>query len=378
MKKIFIISAVLLVLVLFFLGIYNFAFRKDSPKVALPGAPETSREKQEKDAQKKSNKISNITGQPVLGPLFDKKTESISFYSAKDGSFWTVDETGFGEKQVDGKTREGLKDVLWSQDHGKVLMKFERNGRTSFAQADSETRTEKEFKEGMDTVVWNHTGYKIFYKYYDAATQKRSINIANFDGSGWSTITETELKNLSLASIPSTALLSFWNFPNADEETQLKIVEAIGGEPKTILSGKFGADYLWSPDGTQALVSSLVSKDSKMTNLGIVKIDGQYQDLKIPTFVSKCVWARDGKSFYYALPGEIPDKAKLPNDYQEKKFMTDDTFWKMNITTGETNRIVNADEINGKYDSSQFFLSASEGDLFFVNRSDQKLYKINL
>jgi hypothetical protein len=178
--------------------------------------------------------------------------------------------------------------------------------------------------------------------------------------------------------VPSTSNVSFWNFPNADEETQLTIVGAVGGEPNVILKGKFGADYLWSPDGTQALVSSLASNDSKMTTLGLVTVNGQYHDLAIPTIVSKCVWSNDGKSIYYALPGAIPDNARMPNDYQDNKFMTDDTFWKIDITTGEKSRLINASEINGKYDSSDLFLSATESDLYFINRSDQKLYKIKL
>jgi len=378
MKKVFIISLVLLVVVLFFLGIYNFAFKKSTPIVAQPATQENPTDVKKITDQETPEKISVISSQPVLGPFFDKKSGTISYYSAKDGTVWTVNADGSGEKQIVSKTLDGLKNVLWSPDHSKVLTTFEKNGQQSFYQYDYNTNKGTQLKNGLDTVAWDNTGAKIFYKYYDSTTQKRSINIADPDGSGWQKIADTEFKNVSISPVPSTSNVSFWNFPNADEETQLTIVGAVGGEPNVILKGKFGADYLWSPDGTQALVSSLASNDSKMTTLGLVTVNGQYHDLAIPTIVSKCVWSNDGKSIYYALPGAIPDNARMPNDYQDNKFMTDDTFWKIDITTGEKSRLINASEINGKYDSSDLFLSATESDLYFINRSDQKLYKIKL
>lgn len=365
-------------MVLFFLGIYNFAFKKDPPIVEQPVAQEPSTEKQGLVEEKISEKISVISSQAVLGPVFNKKNETISYYSAKDGTAWIVNPDGSGEKQVVGKMQDDLKNVLWSQDRSKVLLIFEKKGQKTFSQYDYKTNKEIQLKEGLDTAVWDNSGAKIFYKYYDSATQKRSINVANPDGSSWQKIADTEFKNVSISPVPGTSAVSFWNFPNANEGTQLAIVGAIGGEPKTILKDKFGADYLWSPDGTQALVSSLPNKDGKMITLGIVTIDGQYHDLNIPTIVSKCVWSNNGKSFYYALPGEIPNNPKMPNDYQDKKFMTDDTFWKADIATGQKERIVNTSEINGKYDSNNLFLSATESDLYFVNRRDQKLYKIEL
>lgn len=374
MKKVFIISAVLLVVVLFFLGIYNFVFKKDTPTIVK----EISNENQKTAAQKASEKISVISSQPVLGPFFDKKSETISYYSAKNGTVWTSNPDGGGKKQISNKTWDDLKEVLWSQDHSQVLMTFEKNGQKTFSQYDLTANKETKLKIGLDTAAWDGPGIKIFYKYYDSATQKRSINVAKPDGSGWQKIADTEFKNVSISPVPGTSNVSFWNTSNASEETQLTIVGAIGGEPKIILKGKFGADYLWSPDGTQALVSSLTNKDSKMTTLGIVTINGQYQDLNVPTFASKCVWSSDGKIIYYALPGGIPDGAKLPNDYQDKKFMTEDTFWKMNTITGEKNRIVEASEISDKYDSSSLFISATGSDLYFINRIDQKLYKIKL
>lgn len=373
MKKIFIISAVFLVIVLFFLGIYNFAFRENSQKtVGQPEKPAVP------NVVKKTKKIAVVSDEPVLGPVLDKENEKIIlYYSAKNGTVWKMSLDGEGKQQLLSTQIEGLKNVLWSPDRKKDLTTIEKDKQLSFFEYDHQTKKSTELKKGLDTAVWDNLGTKIFYKYYDSTTQERTINIANPDGSGWEKITNTDFRDVSIAPIPLTSIVSFWNAPKADEETQFLTIGVSGGDVQTVLRGRFGADYLWSPSGTEALVSSLSNKDSKMTTLGIVTLRGEYIDLGIPTVVTKCVWSADGKTIYYALPGEIPEGAIMPDDYQNKNFFTDDTFWKMDITTNKKERIIETSNISGKHDSINLFLSSTEDTLFFINRIDGKLYKVD-
>jgi hypothetical protein len=68
----------------------------------------------------------------------------------------------------------------------------------------------------------------------------------------------------------------------------------------------------------------------------------------------------------------------MPNDYQEKKFTTIDTFWKINVANGKKDRIAELSDIKSDYDAANLFLSSGEDTLFFVNRIDGKLYGISL
>ena len=113
--------------------------------------------------------------------------------------------------------------------------------------------------------------------------------------------------------------------------------------------------------------------------LGVMNANGgEYKSLGIPTFITKCVWAADEKTIYYALPGGIPDNSVLPNDYKGNKFQTTDTFWKINIKTGEKTRLIETKDITEQYDASQIFINKSESLLFFVNKLNGKLYKVSL
>ena len=157
------------------------------------------------------------------------------------------------------------------------------------------------------------------------------------------------------------------------------MVSTVGGEVRKIFSGRFGADYLWSKDGAKALVSSSDSKGGSKINLGIINNNGgEYQNLNIPTFVSKCAWGKDNKTIYYALPSFSSENYVLPNDYQDGKITAKDTFWKMDISSGKAERIVDIKDIKDSYDATGMFLSPSEDILFFINKIDGKLYGINL
>lgn len=377
MKKIFIISAILLGVLLLFLGIYNFAFRKNTPAVEQK-IVEPIMESTKKIPVIKAEKITGISDGAVLGPVMDKKTEEIKYYDALTGIVWKMNSDGSGKKQITDTKVSALKSVLWSPDHSKVLTIKLKDGQSTFYMYDYKLQKGTQLKDGFTWAVWDNLGTKILYRYFDAASSEGTLNIANPDGSGWQKIADIEAKKLNIAPIPLSALVSYWNYPNAAEETKLQVVGTVGGESKTILSGKYGADYLWSPKGDVAIVSSLSNKEAKTVMLGLITLDGKYQDLNIPTLASKCTWSQDGKTVYYALPGEIPAGAIMPNEYQENKFNTDDTFWKMDITTGIKSRIIETSEIAGKYDSSNLFLSTTEDALYFVNRLDQKLYRIQL
>ena len=78
------------------------------------------------------------------------------------------------------------------------------------------------------------------------------------------------------------------------------------------------------------------------------------------------------------MPGNIPESAILPNDWQAGKIQTADTFWKLEIATGKKDRLVETDKINGSFDILNPFLSQDEKTLFFVNKADGKLYKLGI
>jgi hypothetical protein len=378
MKKVFIASLVLLSVTLFFLGVYNFAFKKNTQVGAIDSSKTELTDQQKSEIEKKATqKIKLLSTEPVLSFGIDSRNETISFYSANDGTVLGMDVKGGDKKQISDKKLPNLKSALWSIYNLRAITSFESDGQRGFYSYDYSTKTGTALKSGIDQAVWDSIGSKIIYKYFDAKTKQRTLNVADADGSNWKSIAEIPFKYVSFASIPSTSIVAYWNSPRANEETQLYTsILAPGSEQKALFRGRFGADYLWSPDGSEALVSSLPTFDSKTISLGLLNLKGEYIDLKVPTVVSKCVWSADGKFIYYALPNGIPADAVMPDDYIDKKITTEDTFWKMEVATGKKERIIAPDQINGKYDASSLVVSPTEDAIFFINNLDRKLYRL--
>jgi hypothetical protein len=383
-KKIFIISTTLLVVAIFFWGIYSFVFKNNSGGIAKEEvkqepAKEDPLLKKNKEVVPAKEKIYSITEEAVIAPFLRERTGTIGYYSFSDGSASEISLEGENKRFLSSEKLTGLKNVFWSPDGNKVISQFNNNGLTTFFLYDYQTKSGKQIKDGVDNIVWTNLGDKIIYKYYDAQSKERSLNIADPDGTNWKKMADLDFKNMGIAPIPATSLISFWNFPNAFEATQMKMIPLVGGEPKIIFSEKFGADYLWSPSGEKALVSFSDQKSGTNMNLAIINNQGgEFQNLGIPTMVSKCVWSKDNQTVYYALPGGISAGSVMPNDYQEGKVTTQDTFWSVDIATGKKSRIVELDKMKGVYDASNLFLSPENDALFFVNRTDGKLYRINL
>ncbi len=377
MKKLFITSSFLLVLVLIFFVAYNVAFKKDD-KTQEKNASGQSEKSSENSGGQIDSRIKPITDEPVVGIFLDRKNEKINFYSAVNGRAWQVDLLGEKKKSLSDSDLVGLEDVIWSSSGQQVISVFKRGDQQkSFSVYDYQQDKSAQLGRGMETVAWDNSGAKIIYKYFEESTGNKNISIANPDGSDWKKIADTEIQEVAIDPIPQTSLVSFWNEGKHQDKTGLFTVGINGGEVWNIFSERFGADYKWAPNGEKAVVSYLKDQNSNGMTTGLIDIKGSYTDLGVPTLVSKMEWSLDNKYIYYALPA-IPENVTMPDDYKANKFKTTDTFWKINTQNGEKIRLIGLEEINGAYDASGLFLSPSEDALFFVNRVDEKIYRLDL
>jgi len=374
-KKIFIISSSLLALLLLLWGIYYLSFNKSGN---ITAQKETGIQPALQD-KTTGEKIRLLTQEPVLGPTFVQENHSVRYYSRENGKTYQIVSDGTDKKTLSDKELPGLISVLWSPNKTKVISKFSReNGQPQYFYYDFSADKGTPLKNNLDFVIWQNNN-KIFYKYYDSASHERSLNIANPDGTDWKKITDIAFKDISIAPVPQSGLVSFWTKPDAYSETSLQSVSVAGQNSKTLFAGKFGADYLWNNDGTKVLLSHSDVQSGMKIRLAVINGQGgEYKNLEIPTFATKAVWSKDNKTIYYALPGSMPDGVILPNDYYAGKFKTIDTFWKVDVETGKKERVVELDKINGQFDATELFLNYDESMLFFINKTDGKLYRLDL
>lgn len=363
-----------MLVVLIFLGAYNLVFRGDivsTENVIIP--------KENNAFKKGSDKIFVVAEEPVAGAVINKKNESILYYLKSNGNAYESSLNGDVKRPFSKDNVEGLVDVSWSADANKAIIKINNEGRDIFYFYDHEKKEGSRIKDNVDNVVWSNVGNRIIYKYFNPDTKERTLNIANADGNNWEKIADIGFRDVSIAGVPQSSFVSFWNYPKSGTETSLNLVAATGGAVENIFNGKYGADYLWSPDGKNALVSSLEDPNSASFKLGVIgREKKKYQEIGNSSLVSKCIWSYDAVSIYCALPSGDELGGATLEDYQRKEIFSKDVFWKINVKNGKKERIVEPEEITEEYDAQGLILSPKEDYLFFTNRIDGKLYGVSL
>jgi hypothetical protein len=375
-KKIFYFSLSLFILALIFLGAYNFAFKNN---INSPFAEKPALESGQKEiiAVAGEEKIANVINEELLGAV-----------ASADGFlyYYSLDDQALKRSTLEGKSKTILISnlpgtatrVLFTKDQDQALLLLKQpGGGTLWHLANLQTKSLTPLKAEMGRLAWDNLGGKISYQYTDPVTGSRSLNIANPDGSEWKKLADLGVDDSFLASVPQSSLVSFWNRPTASSLAPLETV-SIAGEKRTFFSGVFGGDYSWSPDGDRLLISGSDSPNGEGFSLRVMQNGGEARSLSLPTIITKTVWSKNDRVVYYALPGGLPENTLLPDDYFSKPLSTKDTFWKVDVTTGKKSRLIELKAGTRSFDSSELFLSEEEEFLFFIDRTDKRLYRIEL
>ncbi|PIP28145.1 MAG: hypothetical protein COX29_02785 [Candidatus Moranbacteria bacterium CG23_combo_of_CG06-09_8_20_14_all_35_22] len=381
LKKIFFLSLFFLFLSTLFWGIYMLSFKKNLPvenKSSIAKNPPSSLENPD-DKPAPEAKISVISQESVLSPVLSPDENSIWYYSLS-GELKEIDFFGKTTKKLTTKKIINLIGAIWSPDKSKALLEIGQNHKTDYLLLFDRPKDQLIFlNKNINCTSWLASSDRIIYKYFDSKNNRGSLNISAPDGSNWKKLLDLPHDKIVFSQIPLSGLISFWNNGDAYYPTLFQSMSLIGENTKTLSQNYFGADYLWNQSGNRVLTSQTDAQGGTKMQLGVMNYNGgEYKNLGLPTFVSKCLWSKDNENIYCALPGNIPDNSILPNDYKLGKFTTTDTFWKINITTSEKTRLLETKDISDSFDASDFFASTDESLIFFVNKKDGKLYKIVL
>ncbi len=384
LKKLFAISTLLLVLVIGALFVYNLLFKKPSDTTSGQRSTTSNEGKTEQPNTSKektaSSSITAVSDDPAFGAVLSGDGKYIYYFLASNGQLNQVDLDGKLEKVISTESFSNIRKIIWNKAKNKVIVKTAPTpGTAKFFYLDLSGKKVVSLKDNIDSVAWSNLGDKIIYKYYDTKTKKRTISVSDPDGKNWRDLAEFDYQGVEIAVIPGPGDLTFWPSPNAYTATSLQRISLGGENKKELLQDKFGADFLWSPDGAAAIASCSDQRGGHKIDLYAMNPDGgQFRALVFPAFASKCAWSKDSKNIFCAMPGNIPDSAILPNDWQEGRIATTDTFWKVDTSTGKKERLTDPEKIAGSFDVLNPFLSQDEKILFFINKADGKLYKLAL
>lgn len=116
------------------------------------------------------------------------------------------------------------------------------------------------------------------------------------------------------------------------------------------------------------LILSLYHTDTKTSEL-----------LGVRTMPEKCVWSKASDAVYCAVP-KSTTLGQYPDVWYQGEVSFSDQIWKVDTTTGSATSIIDPATVKGgeEIDGIKLMLDNSENYLFFVNKKDSFLWKLDL
>jgi len=383
-KKILIVVIILLVVILAGLLIYYFFFRK--PITPAPG-PEGNLPQTEEELAKKLEearkmrpalKIKAISNEPVLVPTISSDKNQVIYYARSNGNIWQSDFDGTNINRFSDAKLENLIKVFWSPNKDMSITVFEDNlGNVTKFLYKLADKSIAPLNKYMNYLAWSPDGGKIVYQYQNGSTTDNTLTISNPDGSSYEIALKTRMKNL-LLDWPKGNEIFFQEKPSGIVTSSLYSLNTKTKSFSKVSSEIYGLSIKWSPDGNKILYSRTALNGK---NVGLYVSNRGISNPKttgISTLVEKCAWAQDVRYIYCAIPKNIANANVLPDDFYKGTFLSNDDFYRINLETGETKKLLDDSLMVETYDANDVFVSPNESYFFFVNKVNGLLYSIKL
>lgn len=363
MKRIiFIIFSILLVIIIILLVYLGWQSFTDTPleEVLIEGTTSLESEGQES----------------LLAGLTLVSEEVIKSYwiNRISGDPYLINEAG----QIIGittQTIDGINEILPSSDGRRAIVHFGHPNRSVFTIFDADSKSWSPLPKGTVAAAWHpKNSNKIIYlntgglKLFDFQDKKSSSVLrVNFVDAllAWPTENKVLVSDRASASYEGVV----WEI-DIKNKTLKKVVSGNGLIIKQ--SDKWQLKFTGSKNSKEdrfILTDAISGKE-------LADIDALLFGLRSVTLPSKCVFNKN--KIYCAVPQQIPPTVVLPDDYQKRSFYSKDDIYLINIDTELgliKTKLLFASE-QQPIDAINLIVSGNK--LYFINRHDQRLYKINL
>ena len=371
LKKILIILIILLVLVVGLLAVYNFFLKNEEPVEPTLTPPTTTT-----PTTSLTGPIKPISQEPILDPIIDG--QKVKYYSKNNGYVFESSFDASERTRLSSNILTNLLKIIWSSNKDKVIAIFDDEGEVKKYFYDYQTGKSTLLNQDIRHIAWSPSEDKIAYQYYNSQTEDNNISIANPDGSQWTTVFTTRMKNL-IVEWPNSEQIAIRTKPSGLAQSVVYTIDLATGDFQKIISEIYGLTVLWSPLGDKMLFSET---DNQGKNLKLKIADlakSTIGELDFVTLPEKCVWSQDNRTLFCAVPKTISNLATMPDDYYKRLVSLADDFWVINLDIGEKNKIyIPTDEEEISYDVQQLLLSPLEDYLLFINKRNGHLYSLEL
>ncbi len=297
-----------------------------------------------------------------------------------------------------------INDVIsakFSYDGRRVLVLFGNPSAPQSSVFDVAAKSWTPLPENLIVAAWSPVNYELAYfsrNAQGAALQKIDLGNAKAKPTTLLSLTNEDYE----LSWPAPAAIIISDRPSALFSGSIFAFNPKTGTLSAVVQNRVGLEGTWNASGTEAVVSAGTAL-ARGGQLGVIDSAGNLlHQMTFLTLPTKCAFythaattsaatasasgtAPAAKSAAPAAPSQlllcgVPRDASmlsgnpLPDAYEERRVMTSDDVYAINLNDGSFTTIFN--DTSRSFDMSN--VKVLNGALFFVNRYDQKLYGFTL
>lgn len=369
MKKIVIISSIVLSGLALIASIYFLFFRESEPSVQpSPAKPTTTAQMPTVIAQN----IIFVSRTPYTGAVLSPDNRKIRYFDQTLLSFMEAEFSGQNPVRLLDTDFKNLSDIIWSPDKSKAIVTLDVAGIKQYQLINLITGEKTKLPPNQKSFAFSPTSDRIAYNFLDHQKGINKIEVVDVSGKNWQELSKIRIQD-AILQWPQNDKLAISSLSSASSPSPLIILDIISGKLTKIIPESFGLEILWSPKGDKVIYSSI--QEGAMLKMTMIS-GSETKSLKTATFAKKCAWAADNIHVFCAVPTYWPARLVLPDDYWRRLFSSDDQIVKINTNTGEETIVFSPPEVLP--DVQNLFVEPSGKYLFFTNKKDGLFYAVKL
>lgn len=298
--------------------------------------------------------------------------QTLNYYNASDGRFYTIDENGNVVALSDTQFPDA-ENVEWNKDSNKALVEFPDGSNVIY---NFDTEKQVTLPAHWEDFDFSPVADEVIAKSIALDPQNRWLVITSDDGSQTTSIQalgENENK-VDVNWSPNDQVVAFASTSNAIQGgLDRNVIYPVGKNKenfKGLVVEGLGFDSLWSPNGRQLLYSVAGDYSQNKPLLWIVDatsstMGDNRRSLSLNTWVDKCTWS-SSSVIYCAVPLELPPNAGLQRSIYDNE---PDALYKLDLSAGTSTLVaipveetaMNNLQVSG--DGSILYFTSTSGQL---------------
>lgn len=274
--------------------------------------------------------------------------------------------------KISNTTLPKIHEALWGSDGSRLLIRYLKDGsvRTFYAQI-SASSTPETALEGLflaDNIASIAVqGTKAFYLTQDSSGSQGIT--AEMNGSKKAVAFASSFGDWD-AVWTSPRSITLFPRPSGSAQGSAYVLDSVTGAYSKATGDALGLRAAANNDGSLVLYSASNGNGGYFTAVADVKGETAVR-IGISTLVDKCAWSAKEKAVAYcAVPYSSPT-GLYPDDWYKGKASFDDSLWKIDLATGETEEVFNPIvEAGVALDMFDLKLDEDERALVFRNKKD--------